>query len=253
MLFTEPAVDTVGRRIVGPGHHDVWRSRVRRIPEFAGELPAAAMREEIETPGDGQIRAMVTDRRQPGALHAGRPRPGASPRRARLHGRGRHLPQRDHPARRRDPAADHRARARPVRPGLPRLRGRATPRGSRLRCSPSPTTPGTTGRSSARLPSGCRPGWAPGSRTGWPPRPGSRRARPPSSPGCSRPAVGRRCARCARPRGRRPRAAAADDARAAADRGPADRPRAGAAGRRPRPGRARPSTAPRLGARTSCC
>ena len=33
---------------------------MRRIPEFAGELPAATMREEIETPGDGQIRAMVT-------------------------------------------------------------------------------------------------------------------------------------------------------------------------------------------------
>ncbi len=60
VLFTEPAVDTVGRRIVGPGHHDAWRSRVRDIPEFAGELPAATMREEIETPGDDQIRAMVT-------------------------------------------------------------------------------------------------------------------------------------------------------------------------------------------------
>ena len=60
VLFPEPAVDTVGRRIVGPGHHDVWRSRVRDIPEFAGELPAAVMREEIETAGDGQIRAMVT-------------------------------------------------------------------------------------------------------------------------------------------------------------------------------------------------
>ncbi|MBJ7359145.1 molybdopterin-dependent oxidoreductase [Nocardioides sp.] len=60
VLFPEPAVDTVGRRIVGPGHHDVWRSRVRDIPEFAGELPAAVMREEIETEGDGQIRAMVT-------------------------------------------------------------------------------------------------------------------------------------------------------------------------------------------------
>ncbi len=60
VLFTEPAADIVGRRVVGPGHHDVWRSRVRGVPEFAGELPAATMREEIETPGDGQIRAMVT-------------------------------------------------------------------------------------------------------------------------------------------------------------------------------------------------
>ena len=29
-------------------------------PEFGGELPVAVLREEIETPGDGQIRAMVT-------------------------------------------------------------------------------------------------------------------------------------------------------------------------------------------------
>ena len=60
VLFPEPAIDTVGRRIVGPGHHDVWRSRVRQVPEFAGELPTATLREEIETPGEGQIRALVT-------------------------------------------------------------------------------------------------------------------------------------------------------------------------------------------------
>ena len=60
MLFTEPAIDFVGRRFVGTGHYDLWRSRVRGIPEYGGELPAAVMREEIETPGDGQIRAMLT-------------------------------------------------------------------------------------------------------------------------------------------------------------------------------------------------
>ena len=60
VLLPEPAVDVVERGLVGPGHHDVWRSRVRGAPEFGGELPAAVMREEIETPGDGQIRAMVT-------------------------------------------------------------------------------------------------------------------------------------------------------------------------------------------------
>jgi anaerobic selenocysteine-containing dehydrogenase len=60
VMFTEPAADTVGRRVVGPGHYDLWRSRVRDLPEFAGELPAAVMAEEIRTPGDGQIRAMVT-------------------------------------------------------------------------------------------------------------------------------------------------------------------------------------------------
>lgn len=59
-LLTSPAVDIVGRRIVGKGHHDVWRSRVRGLPETAGELPVAALREEIETPGEGQIRALLT-------------------------------------------------------------------------------------------------------------------------------------------------------------------------------------------------
>ena len=60
VLFTEPAIDVVGARLVGTGHYDLWRSRVRGLPEFGGELPAAVMREEIETPGDGQIRAMLT-------------------------------------------------------------------------------------------------------------------------------------------------------------------------------------------------
>ena len=44
VLFPEPAVDAVGRRIIGPGHYDVWRSRVRGIPEFAGELPGRDVR-----------------------------------------------------------------------------------------------------------------------------------------------------------------------------------------------------------------
>ncbi len=60
VLLPEPAIDVVKRGLVGAGHHDVWRSRVRGVPEFGGELPAAVMREEIETPGEGQIRAMVT-------------------------------------------------------------------------------------------------------------------------------------------------------------------------------------------------
>ncbi len=60
VLFPEPAVDIVGRTLVGRGHHDVWRSRVRGVPEFGGELPVSTMREEIETPGEGQIRAVLT-------------------------------------------------------------------------------------------------------------------------------------------------------------------------------------------------
>ncbi len=60
VLFPEPAIDIVGKAIVGRGHHDVWRSRVRGIPEFGGELPVSTLREEIETPGEGQIRAVLT-------------------------------------------------------------------------------------------------------------------------------------------------------------------------------------------------
>ncbi len=60
VMFTEPAVDTVGRGILSPGRYDRWRSRVRQVPEFAGELPASTMAEEIRTPGEGQVRAMVT-------------------------------------------------------------------------------------------------------------------------------------------------------------------------------------------------
>ena len=35
-------------------------SRVRELPEFFGEFPVVALAEEIETPGDGQIRALIT-------------------------------------------------------------------------------------------------------------------------------------------------------------------------------------------------
>src|ERR671914_790862 len=37
-----------------------WRSRVRGLPESFGELPAAALAEEIDTPGEGQVRALIT-------------------------------------------------------------------------------------------------------------------------------------------------------------------------------------------------
>jgi anaerobic selenocysteine-containing dehydrogenase len=50
--------------VTGPGTsrglRDRWRSRVRGLPEFAGELPVAALAEEILTPGQGQVRALLT-------------------------------------------------------------------------------------------------------------------------------------------------------------------------------------------------
>lgn len=37
-----------------------WRSRVRGLPETMGELPVATLADEIETPGEGQVRALIT-------------------------------------------------------------------------------------------------------------------------------------------------------------------------------------------------
>ncbi len=67
MMFTTPAVDAIGfGALVGQtGHFDKFRSRVRDLPEFGGELPTASLAEEILTPGDGQIRALVTSAGNP--------------------------------------------------------------------------------------------------------------------------------------------------------------------------------------------
>ncbi|UXD87651.1 molybdopterin oxidoreductase family protein [Thalassolituus hydrocarboniclasticus] len=61
-MFTSPAVDIVGITAAqgGRGHFDRYRSRVRNLPEFGGELPVAVLAEEILTPGKGQIRGMLT-------------------------------------------------------------------------------------------------------------------------------------------------------------------------------------------------
>lgn len=37
-----------------------WKSRVRGLPECFGELPVACLAEEIDTPGEGQVRALMT-------------------------------------------------------------------------------------------------------------------------------------------------------------------------------------------------
>ncbi len=63
MMFASPAIDVLGQ--TGRGGHDRWRSRVRQLPEFGGELPVAALAEEIDTPGEGQIRALVTSAGNP--------------------------------------------------------------------------------------------------------------------------------------------------------------------------------------------
>ena len=58
-LPNEPAIAITGPG-TSPGQRDRWRSRVRGLPEFAGELPVAVLAEEILTPGEGQVRALLT-------------------------------------------------------------------------------------------------------------------------------------------------------------------------------------------------
>lgn len=59
-LVTSPAVGYVQKGTPGAGHFAKFHSRVSELPEFAGELPVAAMAEEMMTPGNGQIKAMFT-------------------------------------------------------------------------------------------------------------------------------------------------------------------------------------------------
>lgn len=60
VMFTSPAIDAVGRGLLGRGHAGRWSSQVRGLPEFGGELPASVMAEEMTTPGPGQVRALLT-------------------------------------------------------------------------------------------------------------------------------------------------------------------------------------------------
>lgn len=60
--FPKPAIaslsSTARRR--GPITTGRWRTRVRRAPEVMGQAPLSCLAEEIDTPGDGQIKALIT-------------------------------------------------------------------------------------------------------------------------------------------------------------------------------------------------
>ena len=61
-MFTLPAFDPINapQSFASRGSYARWRSRVRKLPEFGGELPVAALTEEILTEGEGQVKALVT-------------------------------------------------------------------------------------------------------------------------------------------------------------------------------------------------
>jgi anaerobic selenocysteine-containing dehydrogenase len=66
-MFTRPAFDplTAPESLAPRGSFARWHSRVRKLPEFSGELPVVALAEEILTEGPGQIKALVTSAGNP--------------------------------------------------------------------------------------------------------------------------------------------------------------------------------------------
>lgn len=61
IMFPTPALDAVRvLRLTGGDGHGRFRSRARGLPETVGEMPSAGLANEIETPRDGQVRALLT-------------------------------------------------------------------------------------------------------------------------------------------------------------------------------------------------
>ncbi len=60
MMWPRPAYDLLQHAERGGAYVGRWRSRVRELPEFDGELPVATMADEMLTPGPGQVRALIT-------------------------------------------------------------------------------------------------------------------------------------------------------------------------------------------------
>ena len=96
------------------------RARAARVVRrAAGGLPGRGDRDARRGPGARADHG----RRQPGAVHAQQRPARAGARAARLHAGGRHLRERDHPPRGRDPAGARAAGEGPLRPGALPARG----------------------------------------------------------------------------------------------------------------------------------
>ena len=61
-LFPQPAIATISQtaRRRGPLRTGRWHTRVRGAPEVMGQAPLSCLAEEIDTPGDGQVKALIT-------------------------------------------------------------------------------------------------------------------------------------------------------------------------------------------------
>jgi anaerobic selenocysteine-containing dehydrogenase len=64
-LFSKPALEVLTAGKPGKKGFADRFSRVRKLPDFNGEFPVATLAEEITTPGEGQVRALVTSAGNP--------------------------------------------------------------------------------------------------------------------------------------------------------------------------------------------
>ena len=64
-MFSKPAFEVLTAGKPGKKGFADRLSRVRKLPDFNGEFPVATLAEEITTPGEGQVRALVTNAGNP--------------------------------------------------------------------------------------------------------------------------------------------------------------------------------------------
>lgn len=65
-MWTTPAANIAKiAELAGLSGGDKFTSRVRGLPETGGELPIATLADEIETPGEGRVRALITSAGNP--------------------------------------------------------------------------------------------------------------------------------------------------------------------------------------------
>ncbi|MDO6618267.1 molybdopterin-dependent oxidoreductase [Shewanella sp. 6_MG-2023] len=60
-MFPQPAYDLLRNHVKGhKSSFGQYHSRVRKLPFFNGEFPVSTLAEEIQTPGEGQIKSLIT-------------------------------------------------------------------------------------------------------------------------------------------------------------------------------------------------
>lgn len=60
LLFPQPVAPLRTLFPRTPGSYGAWHSRVRGAPEVLGQVPSACLAEEIDTPGAGQLKCLIT-------------------------------------------------------------------------------------------------------------------------------------------------------------------------------------------------